>query len=269
MFQLSTELLNYAMEFESLKASTLFQNMEQFNIAWVFVMAVLWLSLRQTLQTFSANPGRVIALLHALCICVCGLPVIFLLGSESFTFSSMYQNFLGNATSIKTTSNVVCYVSVGYFLMDSFFLVRKTYLRHHIGAMTIFLISAYHHHTSIIHGVCVVALFETGAILVQMSRAFPNIYFRTFVCIGYTLTRITLGWYYFFIFYTTMQFWDTISTIMQLSYLPMYAGLIYLLKMNFTWCGLQWKALFEAIKAPKDKRTDFYSYHQKIIGNTN
>merc|ERR1711982_225963 len=94
------------------------------------------------------------------------------------------------------TCNIMCYVSVGYFLMDSFW-VHKNYLKHHIGAIIAWVGAAYHHETSIIHGAVVIAIFETGAILVQCSRMFPKqILFRTFVCCGYAATRLTLTWYY-------------------------------------------------------------------------
>merc|ERR1711879_222382 len=177
------------------------------------------------------------------------------------------MGFITNAISIKTTANIVCYSSVGYFLMDSFFLARKAYLKHHIGAIIVFLICAYHHHTSLIHSICVVTLFELGAVLVQLSRAFPNLGFRTLICIGYTSTRLALGWYYGFIYHTACAFWDTSSFAVNMSYIPITMCLIFLLGMNFQWCFLQWKALFQAFMTSQ-QTSDFYSFHQKIIGNT-
>jgi len=268
--QLTTEAIDYALalflggETDITKVSFHF---DVFQPAWILLLAFLWLSFRQTIQNFNANPGRMIGLIHAVVTCLMGIPILCMLCSTSFQYGDMFESFIENAVSIKTTANVVCYTSVGYFLMDSFFLVRKAYLKHHVGAIIVFLICSYHHHTSLIHSVCVVTLFELGAVLVQLSRAYPNLIFRTFICIGYTATRLAIGWYYGFIYYTASAFWETSSLAVNLSYIPIAMCCIFLLGMNFNWCYLQWNALFRAYKNSKQS-SDFYSFHQQIIGNT-
>jgi len=266
MVQLATEIIEFV-ELAFARGDTFsLKSFEEFQPAWIIVMAIIWLSLKQTIANFTPNSGRVIGLTHAFTSVLIGFPVLFLLASTSFNYIDMFDSFVANFGSITMTCNIMCYVSVGYFLMDSFW-VHKNYLKHHIGAIIAWVGAAYHHETSIIHGAVVIAIFETGAILVQCSRMFPKqILFRTFVCCGYTATRLTLTWYYGFIFFTCLQYWSTCSLFLQVSYLCIFASLLFLLALNAKWTYLQWKALYKVCR--EKNSLDFYSYHQKIIGNT-
>merc|ERR1711862_147553 len=263
--QLSVEILDFAeLAFAKGNASFSLNTFAVFQPAWILAMAIIWLSLKQTVANFTPNSGRVVGLIHAFSMVIIGIPVLLLLGKESFDYALMHESLIFNHSSIAITCNIMAYTSIGYFLMDSF-LVKKQYLQHHIGAMTAWLFAAYHHDTSLVHGAVVIALFETGAILVQCSRMFPKLlWFRTFVCCGYTATRLGLTWYYGFIFFTCYQFWSTMTLLVQLVYVPIFSALLFLLAINAKWTTLQWKAL---VKAFKQEGMDFYTYHQKIIGN--
>jgi len=264
--QLSADLLEFAdLAFARGNQFSL-KSFEIYQPAWILVMSIVWLSLKQTVANFSPNSGRIIGLVHAFSMVLIGFPVLFLLGSTSFNYSDMFTSFSTNYTSIQVTCNVMNYTSVGYFLMDSF-LVHKNYLKHHIGAIAVWMLAAYHHDTSLVHGAIVVALFETGAILVQCSRMYPKVFwFRSIVCIGYTSTRVALAWYYGFIYYTCYQYWSTCSLLVQIVYIPIFSSLLFLLALNAKWTMLQWKALYRVYK--QNNGMDFYSYHQKIIGNS-
>ena len=242
------------------------KSFEEFQPAWILVMSILWVSIKQTLSNFTPNSGRMVGIIHAFCSVLLGFPILFLLASSSFSYSDMFDSFLDNFSAIIVTCNVMCYMSVGYFVMDSF-MIHRSYLKHHIGAILAWILAAYHHETSLIHGAVVIAIFETGALLVQSSRMFPKVlWFRFLVCVGYTSTRISLAWYYGFILYTCIQLWSSCSTFIQCSYLVVFASLLFLLALNAKWTVMQWKALVKACRENPDM--DFFSYHQKIIGNT-
>ena len=265
IFQLSADLLDLV-ELAFVRGNGIsMKSFEEFQPAWILVMSMVWLSLKQTIAQFHPNSGRVVGLIHAASCIVIGFPVLFLLADKSFSYADMFESFQANHAAILLTCNIMCYTSVGYFVMDSF-LIHRRYLKHHIGTILVWLLAAYHHDTSLVHGVVVVALFETGAILVQCSRMFPNVlWFRFLVCVGYTSTRLSLAWYYGFIFHTFIQFYATCSTVVQLTYYPIFASLLFLLAINAKWTCMQWKALYKSFTV---EGLDFYSYHQKIIGNT-
>jgi hypothetical protein len=268
IIQLATEIAEYVLVAlsNSGSPSDLALRFEQFQPAWMLVMAILWLSLRQTLQNFTPNAGRVVCQIHAATTCLMGFPVMWLLCTPSCSYSDMLESFYTNRFAMQVTANVVCYASTGYFIMDSFFIARTSYLKHHLGAIAAYLLTAYHHESSLILSVCTMSLFEMGAILVQTSRVFPNLFCRTLICIGYTSTRIGLAWFYGFIYtlgatYLAVGDWKTYAVLYSL-----YTCLVFLLGMNFNWCFLQWRALIRAFVSKQSP--DFYSYHQKIIGNT-
>ena len=263
----SIEVVDYTTSLFSDFQST--AHFEEFQPAWIVLMAVLWLSIRQTIQTFPvvSNPGRVIGIIHAVVTCLLGIPIILVLGSSSFHYADMYQSLLDHWVSIRITANIVTYTSVGYFVADSFFLQGTSYLKHHIGAIVVFVSASYHHYSSGIHQVCVVTLFESGAILVQLSKSFPNLTFRSIICVGYTATRVALAYYYGFIIYTNYMLLPTMNLTVKLVYIPIYSGLFFLLAMNAKWCYLQWKSLIKAYRT--SSTSDFYSLHQKIIGAAN
>merc|ERR1712000_173283 len=125
-----------------------------------------WFLLRQSIAfTFAkANANRTCGLIHAIFTVGFGLPLLHLLTKESFTFSSMSASLHQNALALAITSNLLCYFSVGYFLMDSYFLLRTPYLKHHIGAIFCYVFAAYHCSTTIVCGGVTIALFELGAI---------------------------------------------------------------------------------------------------------
>jgi len=269
MLQLTIEYIHSAVELAFLRNSNglSLKSFEEFQPAWILIMSICWISLKQTISTFNPNSGRIIGLIHAICMVLFGTPVLLLLGKESFSYEDMFKSFTDNYQSISITCNAMCYVSVGYFLMDSYFLKHKTYLKHHIGAIIAWLIASRHHETSLVHGAVVIALFEMGAVLVQLSRMFSKyLIFRCFVCMGYTATRLSLTWYYGFIFYTCYQFFSSCSTLLQFTYFPIFAALLFLLAINTKWTYLQWKALYKAFVTTQPQM-DFFSYHQKIIGN--
>ena len=267
MLQLTIELIDSAIEVAFIKRGVPLTQFEVFQPAWILVMSMIWVSLKQTISLFTPNSGRVIGLIHAISMVLTGVPVLFLLTQDAFGYHSMFDSLKTNYLQIAITCNVMCYTSVGYFLMDSYFLVHKAYLKHHVGAIVAWLIAANHHETSLVHGAVVIALFEIGAILVQLSRMFAKtLWFRFFVCLGYTGTRVSLTWYYGFIFYTCYQLFTSCSTFIQFSYIPVFAALLFLLALNAKWTMLQWRAF---IKALSDSNSlDFYTYHQQIIGNT-
>lgn len=247
-----------------------FQNktdLEVFQHGYIIVASLFWIVSKQIFGLFSSNSGRIVGLMHAISTVLIGIPVLLLLVEKSFSYEDMFDSFNTNYHEIRSLCNIVCYASIGYFLMDSYFLVKKTYLKHHIGAIVAWLVTANHHQTSVVHGTVAIALFELGAILVQLSRVFPNVIaFRFFICSGYTGTRLALTWYYGFILYSCIQFWSTISFVIQIGYVPIFTALLFLLVLNMKWTFLQWKAFVKVLRADG---TDFYSYHQKIIGNSN
>lgn len=203
--------------------------------------------------------------MHAMATVIIGFPVLCILCEKSFAYSDMHQAFYSNAKEITSICNFVAYTSIGYFLMDSYFLVQRTYLKHHIGAIVAWLATSFHHETSLVHGTAVIALFEVGAILVQFSRMFPKaLLFRLFVCSGYTASRVALTYYFGFIVYAAIQFWHEIPLFVQLGYVPILSSLAFLLVLNAKWTFLQWKAFSKVVAS--NGGLDFYSYHQKIIG---
>merc|ERR1711879_71098 len=153
---------------------------------------------------------------------------------------------------------------------DSYFLIGKPYLKHHIGAICVWLAAAANYETSLMHGVVLVCLLETGAVLVQISRAMGKILaLRTLVCIGYTLTRIAVAWYWGFTLYTNYIFYlSSVNTfsIVNLCNIPIHVGLCFLITLNFKWCFTQWKSLARAFTNSGNKE-NFYEFHQKVIGN--
>ena len=221
--------------------------------------------IKQLLHQFTPNSGRIVGILHAVTAVTVGIPVLFVLGSDSFSYADMFESFLSNHNSIIAVCNFVCYASIGYFLMDSYFLIQSPYLKHHIGAIIAWLFTAFHHETSIVHGTVAIAIFELGAILVQFSRLFPKaLLCRLFVCMGYTCTRIALAYYYGFIIYTCVLFWDSCPLYVQVGYGPILGSLLFLQVLNANWTFLQWKAFAKVLKS--ETGMDFYSYHQKILG---
>lgn len=262
MFQLTIEALDSAFA-----QSTSLNGLDVFQPGYILVFSAMWIIIKQSLHLFTTNSGRIVGLIHAISTVSFGFPVLLLLSSHSFAYSDMFISFNENHDEIATLCNFLCYISVGYFLMDSYFLVQRTYLKHHIGAIIVWLVAAFHHETSLVHGAVVIALFELGAILVQLSRVFPKIVsFRLFVCTGYTCTRLGLGWYYGFILYSCIQFWPACSVYVQLGYVPIFGSLLFLLVLNAKWTFLQWKAFAKILVS--EGGMDFYSYHQKIIGAT-
>jgi len=273
MFSLAAEVIDNFVEFAFVKHELTLGDpftTERFQPMYVVVFAFLWVVLRQSLLIIDPkmNANRVIGILHAVSMVSMGVPVIRLLTSKSFNYYDMFDSFVTNRIPLTVTCNLMCYASVGYFLMDSYFLVRKAYLKHHIGAIMTWVAAAYHHETSLIHGVCVICLFECGAILVQLSRAFPeNLIWRTLVCMGYTFTRLSLAWYYGFIWVTTSINFPNDSLFVKLGYPIIWAGLLFLIVLNAKWTMMQWQALIKAYKKRGD--SDFFTYHQQIIGNGN
>jgi len=278
MYQLTVEVIDSLLELAVVRGElslNLF-DFEKFQPLFLVIFALIWVAIRQTLAFVNPkwNTNRLIGITHAVLMVTMGFPVIRLLTSKSFDYMDMLESIKVHHAPLNITCNFMCYVSVGYFLMDSYFLVRKAYLKHHIGAITVWVMAAYHHETSLVHGVVIITLFETGAILVQLSRMYPNnLPFRTLICAGYTCTRLSIAWYYGFTWTTTMTFFWDASPFKQALYFLIWPGLIFLLVLNAKWTFMQWKALIKSYavrfgKKEKDDQEDFFTYHQRIIGNT-
>jgi len=246
-----------------------------FQPLWIVLFSLAWVVFLQFLSLLNvSNPSRVLGLCHALLSVAMGIPVLLMLTTPSAGYPSMYESLHFNKIPLAITCNMMCYASVGYFLMDSYFLVRRAYLKHHIGAIVTWLCSAYHHSGSLVHGVSLICLFEMGAILVQLSRVLPkNLLSRTFVCVGYTCTRICITWYYGFAAYYNIALLSEGTIFTTITDIGIWTGLLFLLVLNVKWTLMQWKALIMSIpyfsKTKAEDQKDFFTYHQEIIGNTN
>jgi len=165
-------------------------------------------------------------------------------------------------------SNLIAYYSVSFFIVDSFY-VHSQYLKHHVAAVAAWILTAYHMEWSLIHGTFVISFFELGALCVQGSRFFPNnLFYRTFFCIGYTVSRIFLTYYILLIFYTTFYVYQ--PPIAFYSNVVIDVLLVFLLILNYKWTFSQWKMLFKlySSKPARAEAVDFWTFHQSIIGNT-
>jgi len=248
-------------------------DMEHFHTIWVCIFAIVWALIRKFISmSFDVNPGRTVGIIHALFCISMGLPVLSLLTETSFWYYDMLYSMIRHRVALNIICHTCCYVSVGYFIMDSYFLLKTNYLKHHIGAIVVWLLAAFHYETSLIHGVMFVSIFETGAILVQLSRFLSNnIPFRALICIGYTLTRITVSWYWGFSLYTSLyySFGSHMSVIDNILNIPIHLCLIFLVCLNLKWTYLQWKSLYRAycVMKPTEKLENFHDVHQKVIGN--
>merc|ERR1712000_427294 len=87
-----------------------------------------------------------------------------------------------------------------------------------------------------------------GAILVQLSRVLPkNLLSRTFVCVGYTCTRICITWYYGFAAYYNIALLPEGTIFTTITDIGIWTGLLFLLVLNVKWTLMQWKALIMSI----------------------
>lgn len=235
-------------------------------------LVALWFAIRQICHAIvPQSAGKIAVLIHALAMVYVSLNTLFTLDETSYWYPDMYDAMVRHNDALKAVATFGCYVSFTYFIHDSFY-IHSAYIKHHIGACLVYLFCFYHTKTSLQHCSAGIGFFEYGAILVQLSRAFPNsLILRTFVCTGYAASRIGLAWYYGFVTYQAYRDWDTINVLAQLLYIPIYISLIFLLAINLRWTFLQWRSLVRAIKAryykTESKEKSFFEFHQQILGN--
>jgi len=242
---------------------------------WFVVFTMMCIIYRQTVATLfpKANANRICGISHALATVGFGLPILSIICRKSFSYWDMTDSLIANSIELAITCNMLAYTSVSYFLVDSYFLLRTPYLKHHIGALLCWTFASCHASTSIICGGITIGLFELGALLVQLSRMYPsNLPFRAVICLGYTSTRVCLAWVYGFFCVVMMTSWEGCSLYVKIGYCILWPALIFLLVLNAKWTFLQWRALYRAVYARYNKSVDagedFFTFHQRIIGNT-
>ena len=273
MWELSTESVYYITD--KLPAtlydlSNYFDGSLRLGVLAFFIAS--WFLIRQICQAFSPqNAGKIAVLIHAFMMVFVSLNTFFTLGETSLWYPDMYDSMVRHHKSLEAGATFGVYVSLSYFIHDSFY-IHGTYIKHHIGACLTLLFGFHHTRVSLQHCSAGIGFFECGAILVQLSRAFPNsLLLRSFVCTGYAMSRTIITWYYGFIAYQAYQDWNTIGLFAQLLYIPITVSLSFLLAINLRWTFLQWRALLRAIKARYSKteqnEKSFFEFHQQILGN--
>lgn len=246
------------------------------SISWLPVTTMFWFILRWSLAAAgTTQASRVAGIIHAFITVSCGYPVLALILEGSWTLENMFANFMIHQRAFRILGYACCYLSCGYFLMDSAYIWRTPYLKHHIGAIAAWVLAAgLCSGPYVVHGIVLISLFETGAILVQMSRLLRHVlWFRTLICMGYTATRVALTLYYIFTVYTS--YWgETATNIVQLvANVFTHCSVVFLVSLNWRWTTMQWQALAKSYSAhygrTKSKNVeDFFTFHQRILGNS-
>lgn len=233
---------------------------EHLNLAWLVVFAIIWSIFRKgVVLSTKLNPSKTVGFFHTILCILVGIPVIILLGDKSFEYSFMMESIIDHRVPLSIICHLGCYMSVGYFLMDSYFLMERPYLKHHIGAICVWISAALHYEASLIHCVVLVCLFEIGAVIVQLSRTLRNIlWLRALLCVGDTITRFAVAWYWGFTLYTSYVLYFSNPLIYSIFNIPIHIGLCFLVFLNFNWTYFQWKALAVACKNPI--QCESYSY---------
>ena len=238
----------------------------------VLVAAIIsWLILRQITKVITPSQcSKVLVLLHAFIMLAASIQTLCYMCSKSFAYADMYLCMNQYERELAVTTGFAGYVSLSYFIHDSFY-IHGAYIKHHVAGSFVFFVGFYLTEVSLLHCVAGIGFFEFGAILVQLSRAFPKILtLRTLICIGYAASRITAVWYYGYIFYQAYVDWDSFNINQQLLYVPAILSIIFLLVLNFRWTFLQWQSLLKAYHARFVKQQEsesFFEYHQQILGN--
>ena len=241
-----------------------------FRIEVIAVMIMTWLVLRQLTKAISpSHSSKILVLIHAFIMLAVSSQALYYMCSKSLHYADIYLSMHQYNRELEVTTVFGSYVSLAYFIHDSFY-IHGAYIKHHIGASLVYFICFYHTDVSLLHCIAGIGFFEFGAVLVQISRAFPkSLTLRTFVCVGYAASRISLGWYYGYIYYQCQEDWNTFNIYQKLGYIPIFISIIFLLVINFRWTFLQWKSLVKAYTArfSKQETESFFEYHQKILGN--
>src|SRR3990167_522661 len=242
------------------------------RIEVVVTMIICWLTLRHTVKVFTpSHSSKVLVLIHAFLMLVINAQVLSYLCSKSLHYPDIYISMREYHQELRVTTVIGSYVSLTYFIHDSFY-IHSAYIKHHIGACFVYMLCFYHTEVSLLHCIAGIGFFELGAVLVQLSRAFPkSLLLRTFVCIGYAASRLALGWYYGFFVYQAMTDWHSFSVLQRIFHFPINGSIVFLLIINFRWTFLQWRSLGRAFAArfaeKPDTEKSFFELHQQILGN--
>jgi len=260
---------------QNLITFTQFSKLLENSVTLWLTLLLFWFLMRKLSgYLFPLQSSRCVTICHAVTTVTLSIPVQYMLLKDGFALSSVYFNMAEYKVDLIAVSSLASFSSISFFIVDTFY-IRGAYVKHHVGAIITILCSFFHVDTSVIHGIFVLGFFESGALLVQLSKVFPNsLLFRFFICFGYSITRLGVIYHFIFALYQHTVDFAKINIFQNIGYLIMYSALILLIYMNIKWCILQWKALFNSMCAryfsrSVTKEKSFFEYHQQIlVGDT-
>ena len=96
-------------------------------------------------------------------------------------------NLVLHSQALNHSAQKLITMSLSYFIVDSFTMLDRKYLQHHIATIVCMLFVLLQPMTSTIHASVVLSVFELGALMVQASRWVRNdLRVRFAFCTGYT-----------------------------------------------------------------------------------